>query len=290
MHSLKKPVCVHFHIFKNAGTTIDWILEKNFLKNHISFDDNTHPGAILSWDRILDFLHQHQNIQAFSSHQIRLPILENTNFKFFSMIFFRHPIDRAFSIYSFKKRSVDDSIGTEKAKSMNVKEYIQWNLDLNGYMPMKNFQVKFLSNKNTKSTADSSDLQLALDRMKRCTVIGVVDRLDESLILAEECLRPIFKNIDFSYVKQNISKDRKGDLPKRIDDGKSKIGQSLMERLEKHNKLDMQLYSAANDELNSRLKNIENFNQKISDFRNRCKKLHKDSFGLKKKFRNLLKF
>jgi len=290
MKSSKKPVCVHFHIFKNAGTTIDWILQKNFSKNHISLDDDTDPGAILSWDKILDFLWQHQNIQAFSSHQIRLPIPENKIFKFLSMIFFRHPIDRAFSIYSFKKRSTDDSIGTVKAKSMNVKEFIQWNLDLNGYMPMKNFQIQYLSNKDTKSNVDSSDLQLALDRMKKCTIIGVVDRLDESLILAEECLRPIFKNIDFSYVKQNISEDRKEDLSQRIDDGKSKIGQSLMERLEEHNRLDMQLYSAANDELNFHLKNIEHFNQKLSDFKQRCEKMYRDSFSLKKKLRNLLKF
>jgi len=277
MQYSKKPVCIHYHIFKNAGSTIDWILEKNFSKNHLTMDDLKNSGAILSWDEIFEYINKHPNLQAFSSHQIRFPIKENSDFQFIPMLFIRHPIDRAFSIYSFKGRSSDDSIGTLKAKSLTLKEYIQWNLDLKNYMPMKNFQVLYLSNKDTKSEVDFQDLKLAEKRIKSCNVLGVVDRLDESLILAEEYLRSFFKNIDFTYVKQNVSKDRKGKLSQRINEGKLKIGDSLMERLEEHNKLDMQLYSAANDELNFRLKNIEHFNQKLSDFKQRCEKLYENS-------------
>jgi len=64
MSESKKPVCLHFHIFKNAGSTIDWILDKNFSKNHLSMDDTENTGAILSWDKILDYFDKNPNVKA----------------------------------------------------------------------------------------------------------------------------------------------------------------------------------------------------------------------------------
>jgi len=235
-------------------------------------DDLQNTTAILSWDIILEHCKKYPNIKAFSSHQIRFPIPNDTDFQFLPIVFIRHPIDRAFSIYSFKKRSTDDSIGTVKAQSMSVGEFIKWNLLRKNYNPMKNFQVLFLSDKDPMTEADMDDFHLAVTRIKKCFIIGVVDRLDESLVLAEELLRKYFDNIDLSYVKQNISQDRKEELTKRLEEGKSQIDESLMNELDEFNKLDFQLYSSTNEELNSRLKNITNFNEKLSDFKQRCEK------------------
>jgi len=272
MSEAKKPVCLHFHIFKNAGSTVDWILDKNFSKNHLSMDNTENSGAILSWDKILDYFDKNPNVKAFSSHQIRFPVPNHTNFLFLPMVFIRQPIDRAFSIYSFKKRSTDDSIGTIKAQSMTVEEFIKWNLSMKNYNPMKNFQVLFLSDKDPKLEVNIDDFNLALERVKKCFIIGLVDRLDESLVLAEELLQDYFENIDLSYVKQNVSSDRKGDLNKRLEEGKSQISELLMEELINFNKLDLQLHSAVNEELNTRLKSVENFEEKLSSFRKRCEK------------------
>jgi len=271
----KKSVLFHFHIFKNAGSTIDWILKKNFGKSHLTLDNVTNPGAILSWDEIFDYIKKKKDVKAFSSHQARFPIPENIDFEFIPMVFIRHPMDRVFSIYSFKRESTDKSISTVKAGSMTVTEFIKWSLDLKRYMPMKNFQVLYLSNKNTKSEVDADDYELAIKRIKSCNILGVVDRLNESLVLAEEYARKFFKNIDFSYISQNVSQDRKGDLSQRLEERKSQIGEELWLKLNEHNKLDLQIYSIANEELDTRLKQINNFEQKLSDFLSRCKHFKK---------------
>ena len=78
MKESKKPVCLHFHIFKNAGTTLDWILDKNFSENHLTLDDLEDRGARLQWDDVLKFLEKNPDVKAFSSHQLRFPIPENT--------------------------------------------------------------------------------------------------------------------------------------------------------------------------------------------------------------------
>ena len=61
---------------------------------------------------------------------------------------------------------------------------------------MKNFQVLYLSRDNVESKVDNNDLNIAIERLKSCPVVGVVDRLDESLVVAEEILRNDFPKID----------------------------------------------------------------------------------------------
>jgi len=275
MNEQKKPICLHFHIFKNAGSTIDWILDKNFSKNHLSLDDLENRGGRLQWDGVLKLLNQNPDVKAFSSHQLRFPVSNNTNYNFLPMIFIRHPIDRAFSIYGFKKRSTDDSLGTVKAKSMTLKGFIQWNIDLEINRTMKNFQVLYLSDKDTKSSVDSNDLQLAIDRLRTCPILGVVNRLDESLVLAEEYLRQFFTDIDFSYIKQNVSNDRKNDLEVRLIDERNRIGESLSNQLNQLNELDFKLYSIANNELDKRIEKERNFEKKLTDFKKRCQSVAK---------------
>jgi len=54
---------------------------------------------------------------------------------------------------------------------------------------------------------------------------------------------------------------------------KKLVGDDIMKKLLFHNKLDMKLYEYANEELDRRIKRTENFEKKLSDFRDRCRKL-----------------
>ena len=97
--SKKKNICLHYHIFKNGGTTIEWILKKNFGKYAISRDTNS-PKGILDNQIILDEIKKNERIKAISSHQIRFPLPKHENEIFIPILFIRNPIDRIFSIYS----------------------------------------------------------------------------------------------------------------------------------------------------------------------------------------------
>ncbi len=46
-----------------------------------------------------------------------------------------------------------------------------------------------------------------------------------------------------------------------------------MEELTAHNSFDSKLYSTAKDELELRINKIDNFESKLTDFKNRCSKL-----------------
>jgi len=276
---MKRKVLLHFHIFKNAGTTIDSVLEKNFLENAIR-GDGEKPKDILPNDVVIDYLNKNRNVKAFSSHQIRFPIPENNEIEFLPLVFIRHPTDRAFSIFSYNKNRVDPlSEVSFTAKTMSLSAYIEWNLHppwpARNNMTIRNFQVLFLSRDDVESGVNSNDLNVAIERLKSCLIIGVVDRLDESFLVAEEILRKDFPEIDLSYVKRNVSKDRKNDLQERLDGSESQIDKSLWDNLIEQNELDLKLYEVANKELDDRIKKIEKFEQKLQEFKNRKSKLLK---------------
>jgi len=178
-----------------------------------------------------------------------------------------------FQFIILKKKQIDDSIGSVSARSMNLSDFIEWNLNKEKYLPMKNFQVFFLSREYDSSDINLDDLDIAKNRLKKCKIMGVVERIDESLVIAEEELRPYFYKIDLSYIKQNISPDRVGNLEERLAKGRSDIGNTLMDELIHKNKVDSVLHEFANEELELRIKNINGFDSKLEDFKNRCKNL-----------------
>jgi len=281
---VKNPVCVHFHIFKNAGTTLEWILKNNFSKNAISIDSDN-PKDMLHFDKIAEILEKKPKTRSLSSHQFRFPVFNNERFEFISIVFLRHPIDRAISIYHFQKKRTDaDRPGIVKAKELDLNGYIKWNLKTKSHRAMRNFQVLYLSDKPVESVVDENDFKIAVQRIKEIKIIGVVDKFDESLVLAEEVLKEYFPTIDLSYIRQNVSEDRKGTLMEKLEKAKNEIDEQVWKKLLEQNKFDLELYEKANEELNTRLEKIENFDSKMSNFKNRCKKIN-----YSQKMRNFLK-
>ena len=271
----QKNIILHFHIFKNAGTTIDYILKKNFANDAITLDSGK-PGGMVSFELVLHYFRKHHpTVKSFSSHQMRFSIHENPDFKFLPIVFIRHPIDRAFSIYNFNKKREDmeDVLAVKMAKNLSLADYIKWNIEQKKHMVIKNHQVLFLSGKPRGSQVDVTDLKYAIEQLKKCFIIGVVDRMDESLVVGEHKLKNYFDNIDFAYVSKNISEERSNNLEERLDIGRHELGEKLFNKLKSVNQLDLQLYSEANKILNEKIDEQENFEDKIQNFKNRCKKL-----------------
>jgi len=265
-----RPVIIHFHIFKNAGMSIEWALEKNFTKNFAMEIYGTAFSDIIPIECVVDYLKKNPNVKVFSSQNIRFPLPIENSIDFIPIVFIRHPLDRAFSVFSFNRRNLEERPAALKAKNMTLKEYIQWNIESNNRV-MLDAQLQFLSDKTLKTVAER--LSSVLERIKNCAIIGVVDRFNESMVVAEEYLKNNFKNIELSYFKQNVSLERKGNLSQRLENDREQIGDQLMKELSEKNSNDLKIYEFANNELNRRIKNVENFELKLSNFNDRCKKL-----------------
>ena len=63
------------------------------------------------------------------------------------------------------------------------------------------------------------------------------------------------------------------ELVKYLEKIRAKIGDKTYSKLEDINKLDFKLYLKANKILDEKLKSAENFDEKMLDFKKRCKNL-----------------
>jgi hypothetical protein len=282
---VRRPIILHYHIFKNAGTTIDLILENIFGENAKRIDAKK-PRDLVPNRAVLQYVANNHSINSVSSHQLRFPAPEDSNFSFLPMVFIRHPIDRIFSIYSYNKKRNDEIRLVKEAKEKSASEYILWNLNSEKSRDMKNFQVQFITNPINKVEQSPNDLEIAKKLLHELFLCGVVDRLDESLVLAEESLRPFFNEIDFSYIRRNVSTDRPENLQERIKEAHRTVGDDLMNRLKEENSQDLHLYEFSKSLLDERINEIEGFDEKMEDFKSRCGKLINEEASSTWKYKN----
>ena len=90
-----KNVILHGHIFKNAGTTLDWALERSFGKGFVNYrGDGLRRGEGLA--NIRDILAKQPGLQAISSHHMPTDVSDDTDFHFHHVYLLRHPLLRSY--------------------------------------------------------------------------------------------------------------------------------------------------------------------------------------------------
>ena len=176
-----KPILVHYHIYKNAGTSV----EKNLAESYghkWAVCEGAPEQVRLSNNDIAAFARANPGIRAISSHKAR-PFPASR--RFFPILFLRHPIDRARSVYSFAKR---DPAQPDHAMAYNLSfnDYVNWALDTPG-VPLRNYQVIHLSQASfrvaniAEAVACPEDLREVRDFLSSLPFLGLVRRFEEFL-------------------------------------------------------------------------------------------------------------
>jgi hypothetical protein len=244
-----RQVIIHYHIFKNSGSTIDSILKRNFQGNWLNFEGKN-PWDTLDGKSILNYTYENTNVKVISSHHARLPVPESMDIKFFPLIFIRHPIDRVGSVYSFERRQPKNSpsLGAKIAQKNRFKEYVKWRLSEGNGCVIKNFQTVHLAGREKDmriADANELDLRTVFDRLNKLPFIGIVEMFEESVSRMKAFLEPKFGAIDASFSIQNKSFERKSFLEERLEDIQIALGKKVYQELIQKNNLDMELYNYA---------------------------------------------
>jgi Sulfotransferase family len=270
-HSTKhvlRRVILHYHLFKNAGTTVASILQQNFRAGFASFDRDGH-NSVISNDELLQYLETHPEAMAISSHHLRLPKPVHDSFQFYDIIVVRHPIARLWSTYSFYRRmdTGQDPLAAA-AHARNACDFFQ--LLITHYPEHAcNAQVNLIANRGDRIPT-AADLPRATEIIKQASALGVAERFEESAVLAEHCLRLIFKGLDFSYVSQNVTDGRLTSLEEQLTQFKQKCGRDMLDELQFRNQLDLALFSVANEELARCFNRIPDHAKRLQNLRARC--------------------
>lgn len=97
-----RTVIIHYHIYKNAGTSFDHVLGHNFGDRHELFD-GPFPFFTIDQEQLDRIIMRRPHAVAFSSHQIMLPPPSSLDYRALAAIFVRNPFLRIASIYRFKR-------------------------------------------------------------------------------------------------------------------------------------------------------------------------------------------
>ncbi len=264
-------VVVHYHFFKNAGSTIESILEREFGGEFATLHGLT-ADTELDNDQLSVFLSTHRDIKAVSSHHLRYPLPNIKNVVIFDLCFIRHPLDRLQSMYSYLRQTNTGGALCQMACRCSAAEFL-WNLADQSPHLVSNVQVLQLARSGRFTRpAGEEDLSRAIQVVRKMAIPGVVDLFDASLVAAEYFLRPAFPQINLHYTRQNVTAAG-SETTHRETRYREWWGSAVYDDLCALNQFDLQLHVATMDEVYVRMAVVPQAQERMDDFRSRCSAL-----------------
>lgn len=268
-------VVLHYHIFKNGGSTIDYALRRSFGDAFVDFHGE-HDDARLFAQDIVDLVRADTSIAALSSHHTRYPKPRTHGFVFFDICFLRHPLSRIRSLYHYGRTLDPAHWLAQLALARDEGGFVS---HLLRYMPhmLTDVQINHIVNGAAFArAAGPQDLRTGSAILEDMSVPGVVELFDESLTAAEFFLGPCFPGIDLAYLAQNVSAPdghRPSGREDILDLCRNAWGDDTFDAVLALNTWDLRLYEAARHEVLRRLHMLPAHELRLAAFRERCRAL-----------------
>lgn len=245
-----RTIIVHYHIFKNAGSSIDRLLATAFGPRWASLEGPT-PTSLLRPDDLATFARSRPELVAVSSHLLRPPA--PNDLRVLPIVLIRHPLDRAFSVYSHLRRYTDGLHTGDVAQHSSFSQFVRWCLDNRtlGGMTITDYQVIHLSEASFRgkhiyqAVATDEDLRHAIHYLSHAACFGTVDQFDVAMDRLRQAASAIDLAIPAASATENATPGRPDDLGERVSLAEQLLGPMLYDRFLNENELDYHLYSWA---------------------------------------------
>ncbi len=248
-----RTIIVHYHIFKNAGSSVDSLLQTAFGNRWASLEGPT-PTSLLRPDDLAAFINDRPEIVAVSSHLLRPPAPPDV--RVLPVVLIRHPLDRALSVYSHLRRHHDGAETGTVAQQTSFPQFVLWCLNNKtlGGMVIANYQVIHLSPASFRNghiynaIATENDLQHAIDYLSDDACFGTVDLFDAAMNKLRKRAATLHLYIPTSVITENATPGRLENLDERLRVARGLLGPELNQRYINENELDYRLYEWAHRE------------------------------------------
>jgi hypothetical protein len=234
-----RHVVLHYHLFKNAGTSLDHALQAWFGAGWVEHDA---PDEWLP-DDVGAFVGARPEVAALSSHTAMLPPPALPGTVIHPLLFLRHPLDRIRSVHAFERTQFADTIGARIARAHDLRFYVRFFLDRAGDRSLRNFQVQRLA--RNLPPAAGPEPERALRTLAALPCVGIVEHYAASLALFERHLAAAFPGICLACARLNATQDGTNPLPERLARLRDELGAPLFDELAEANAADIRLYEAA---------------------------------------------
>lgn len=262
---------LHHHIFKNAGSTLDFALSAQF---GAAFAHLEIEGKSIRETELSNFIDRNTHIKAISSHNFYAigfePALRARGYSAFNLALVRRPLQRLLSVYKYFRRAPISADIVRAASRLDFGNFSELLIEQYPHM-VDNPQVNTLANYGFYARAVSKDdLEVAWSRYNKFSLCAPVERYDEAMVVLEYFNSPGYapRGLDMAYVRQNVSEALVGaiDVERLMSDGNR-------DWLVKSHHFDQCLWELANTELDRRIAIVPEFGNRLVDFKERCRRL-----------------
>lgn len=209
----QKSIILHYHLFKNAGTSFDEMLKINFGSawSEAEFPDETGNNSAL----VAKWIAASPGISAIGSHTAigPLPIVENV--RIYSVLFLRDPVSRIASAYRFERRQQSDTVGSRLARENDLEGYVRGRLAIPGDRQCRNFQVRRLA---AFVMTREPELERARRALRMLSFVGKVEAYADSVERFVRRVAPAFPGIRPHVTHTNRTDADEEQIPQRVVD------------------------------------------------------------------------
>ncbi|HEY0383943.1 MAG TPA: hypothetical protein VGC72_17250 [Candidatus Elarobacter sp.] len=267
-----RRVIVHYHVMKCAGTTLSAILEREF-GDECYHVHRPSPHGVISGDDLIAFLRATPQARAITSHHLRYPVPRDPIADIVDCCPVRRPLDRLESLYNFVSADASQVLhpltvdGLARFFTNVAERYPDTATDV---------QTAALGMRDRYRPAGDRELRTAVRRVEESGFLVLVDRFDESMVVAEYLLRGSFPGLLLHYAPQNTSRAVRYSTDEREQRLRKRCGDDVYAMLKARNRLDEALCDAAAAELDRRITFVPAFASRLNEFRARCAALVRD--------------
>ena len=198
----ERTIILHYHLFKNAGTSVDAILKRNFGDKWVTreFPAMGENNTALVEEWILET----PDAIAYSSHTMMGPIPEVEGVRVISFMLLRDPIERIKSAYRFERTQQADTWGAKLAKEHDFEGYVRARLARTGDRQCRNFQTYRLA---SLIPGNEAELDRAREALRKITVARNVRFFNKAIRKLEVEIRKAHPGFNSDSVVLNSSPD-----------------------------------------------------------------------------------
>lgn len=197
---MNRTVILHYHLFKNAGTSVDRILQQNFPDRWVTAEFPADGGDNSA--QVADWIRDTPEAHAFSTHTALGPVPVIDGVSVISLLLLRDPVRRVRSAYRFERRQQADTWGARLARTHDLEGYVRARLDRTGDRQCRNFQTHRLAG---LVPGEGPELARALAGLDAVSVFGLVEAFDDAMQRLAGRLRPAFPGFRWTPVQANRS-------------------------------------------------------------------------------------
>ncbi len=202
---MTRTIILHYHLFKNAGTSLDLILQRNFGTRWVTAEFAGEGAANTA--QVADWITANPEAVAFSSHTAQGPIPQIDGVRIISVLFLRDPIARIRSAYAFEREQKVETWGAVLAASTDFAGYVSARLARPGDRQCRNFQTYRLAMlvPALPDMRPEPELARAFRGLATLSCVGLVDEFDRSVARLARMVQADFSAFHWAPVRANSS-------------------------------------------------------------------------------------